>query len=235
MKKVAWVSLAVIMSCMSTITFAQKSVQELEMEQSRLRWQADLARQQAENARLEMWLESRKAEEDAEQAASERAEALRIAEASKEAAKEAAENLRDEIEQAAIRTKNNIYFGVLFLFTAGFVTYIIRESKKEKIMQESQKFGIAAIIGSALVIVFAIMISDGWQYRLDFLQNLMSWLRIKLFENENNDYLIDVPTKYIVLACICTAAYGLTTYLGITPVPKRKIQNTDGAGTDITP
>ena len=104
-------------------------------------------------------------------------------------------------------------------------------------MQESQKFGIAAIIISALIIILAIIISDDWVYRFDFLQNLMSSLRVKLFVDEDkyNAYLIDVPTKYIILFCICVAAYGLTTYLGITPVPKLKAQKTNDVGIDITP
>lgn len=259
MKIMARVILVATVVCVSTAAFAQKSTQELlreietsnraaqlEMEQSRLRWQkmeADTARRHAEIERLHaetdhflMWNESQKAADRAremvdraEQAVSEQAKASKKAE-------EAAEELRDEMEQAEVRAKNNIYLVVLFFFTAAFVTYIIRKSKREEIMQERQKFGIVAIVGSALVIILAIMISDDWVYRFDFLQNLMSSLRIKLFADEDkyNAYFIDVPTKYIVLACICTAAYGLTTYLGITPVPKMKAQKTDGTGTDIT-
>lgn len=99
-------------------------------------------------------------------------------------------------------------------------------------MQENQKFGIAAIIGAALFTVFAIMISDGWVYRFDFVLNLMSSLRIRLLEGDYEDYYVDIPTKYVVLTCISAAAYGLTTYLGITPVPRTKVRKTNSADTE---
>lgn len=151
-----------------------------------------------------------------------------------EKAENVADELRDEMEQAAVRTQNNIYLGVLLIFTAGFVTYVIRKSNKEEIMRGNQKFGVAVIMGSILLIIMAIMISGGWDYRHDFLQNLMTSLRIKLFaEGEcpswalDCSYAVDFPTKYAVLACLCSAAYGFTTYLGITPVPKIKVGTSD--------
>ncbi|MBW7831838.1 MAG: hypothetical protein H3C29_01345 [Simplicispira suum] len=260
MNRIFQLLLVATVICMSTTAIAQKSTQELlreiessnraaqlEMEQSRLRWQqmeaetarrhAEIDRLRAETDRLRMWNESQEAAdrareiaERAEQAAAEQAEAARMAE-------EAAEELRDEIEQSAVRTKNNIYLGIMLIFVSGFIAYVIRQSKKEPIMQENQKFGIAAIIGAGLVILLAVVISDDWVYRFDFLQNLMSSLRIKLFVNEErwNDitYYIDIPTKYVVLTCICAAAYGLTTYLGITPVPRKRPQSSQNASDEI--
>jgi len=229
---------------MSTAAIAQKSTQELlreiessnfaaqlEMEQSRLRWQqmeAEKARRHAEIDRLRMLNESQEAADRAEQAAAEHAEAARKAE-------EAAQELRDEIEQSTVRTKNNIYLGVVFIFVAGFTAYVIRQSKMEPVMQENQKFGIAAIIGASLVILLAVVISENWVYRFDFLQNLMSSLRIKLLANEDgyDAYYIDIPTKYVVMTCIFAAAYGLTTYLGITPVPRKKPQPSQNASDEI--
>jgi hypothetical protein len=258
MNRIFQLLLVATVTCMSTTAIAQKSTQELlreiessnraaqlEMEQSRLRWQqmeaetarrhAEIDRLRAETDRLRMWNESQEAAdrareiaERAEQAAAEQAEAARKAE-------EAAEELRDEIEQSAVRTKNNIYLGIMLIFVAGFIAYVIRQSKKEPIMQENQKFGIAAIIGAGLVILLAVVISDDWVYRFDFLQNLMSSLRIKLLADEDryNAYYIDIPTKYVVLTCICAAAYGLTTYLGITPVPRKKPQPSQSASDEI--
>jgi len=252
MKKLVRAIFFVLAACTSTIVFAQNSNQELlrqieasnraarlEMEKDRLKWEkmeADTTRHHAEIKRLRMLNESEevadRAREMADRAELAESEQARTAKKAKEAAEEleeAAAELRDEMAQAAVSAKNNIYLGVLLLLTAVFVTYITRESKKEDVMQESQKFGIATIIGSALVIIFAVTISDGWVYKIDFLQNIMSSLRIRLFEGEINpvtysiDYYVDIPTKYIVLACICAAAYGLTTYLGITPVPKKKV------------
>lgn len=236
--------LVATVTCMTTAAIAQKSTQELlreiessnraaqlEMEQSRLRWQqmeAETAWRHAEIDRLRMWNESQEAADRAREIA-ERAEQAAAEQA------EAAEELRDEMEQSAVRTKNNIYLGTMLIFVAGFIVYVIRQSKKGPIMQEHQKFGIAAIIGAGLVILLAVVISDDWVYRFDFLQNLMSSLRIKLLADEDryNAYYIDIPTKYVVLTCICAAAYGLTTYLGITPVPRKKPQASQNASDEI--
>ena len=239
---------AATVTFMSTAAVAQKSTQELlreiessnratqfEMEQSRMRWQlmeAETARHHAEAERLRIENKAQEAVADRAQEIAERAEwaAFEQKEAARKA-KEAAEELRDEMEQSAVRTKNNIYFGILFVFVAGSTTYIIRKFKKGSLMQENQKFGISTIIGSGLVILLAIVISDNWVYRFDFLQNLMSSLRIKLLADESiyDTYYIDIPTKYVVLTCICAAAYGLTTYLGITPVPRQKPQQAQDA------
>lgn len=139
-----------------------------------------------------------------------------------------AEEAAQEQREAAVRNSNNIYLVVLLLITAGFVGYLIRKSNKEEIMQGNQKFGIAVIISSALVILLSVMISDNWVYQFDFLQNLMSTLRIRFFEDGLTDkyekaYFIDVPTKYVIFVCINAAAYGLTTYLGITPAPRGNV------------
>ncbi|MFZ5655437.1 MAG: hypothetical protein ACOY42_13710 [Pseudomonadota bacterium] len=243
-------------TCMSTAAIAQKNTQELlieiesssraaqlEMEQHRL-WQqmeseaarrhAEIDRLRAETDRLLMWNESqdamdraREIAERAERAAAEQEEAAKMAE-------EAAEELRNEIEQSAVRTGNSIYLGMMLIFVAGFVAYLIHQSKKEPIMQEHQKFGIVAIIGSGLGILLAIVISDGWS-NVDFLNNLM-WIRITLLDREGtyHGHYIDIPTKYVVLAFICAAAYGLTTYLGITPVPRKKSQPSQNASDEIT-
>jgi hypothetical protein len=264
MNRLFQVILVATVTCMSITALAQKSTQELlreiessnraaqlEMEQSRLRWQqmeaetarrhAEIDRLRAETDRLRTWNESQAAADHAREIAerAERAAAVQ-AEAAKKA-EEAAEELRDEMEQSAVRTKNNIYLGIMLIFIAVSVAYVIRQSKKEPIMQENQKFGIAAIIGAGLVILLAVVISDNWVHRFDFLQNLMSSLRIQLFEGDYNystfskDYYVDIPTKYVVLTCICAAAYGLTTYFGITPVPRIKAQKAASAGTDTTP
>lgn len=230
---------------------AQKSAQEIlremeasnrtaqiEMEQSRLRWQlmeaesarrnAELERLRLETDRLRLWNESqdasnraREISERAEQAAQQQAEAAKQAE-------EAAEELREEMEQSAVRTRNYTYLAVFILSVAGFVWQIVRRSKSEEPMKENQKFGIAVVIASLLALVLSVMISDGWAYRFDFLQNLMTSLRIKLFAEDNCTestwrqctYLVDLPTKYATIVWLCSAAYGFTTYLGITPSPK---------------
>lgn len=242
MKRIFQLLLVATVTCMSTTAIAQKSIQELpreiesinraaqvemqKMEADTARRQAEINRLRAETDRLRIWYKSQEnsdrahaTAERAEQAEAEQVEAARMAE-------EAAEELLDEIVQSAVRTKNNIYLGITLVFVAGFVAYFMRQSRKELIMQENQKFGIAVIVGAGLVLLLAIVISDDWVYHFDFLQNLMSSLRIKLFVNEERFldivYYIDIPTKYVVLTCICVAAYGLTTYLGVTPVLRKK-------------
>jgi len=103
-------------------------------------------------------------------------------------------------------------------------------------MDDNQKYGVVTVIISFLLILLALMISEGWQPRFDFLENLMNLQKIKLFgymtvnpaaynstygtftpESHEYVYLIDISTKYVVLLFLSTAAYGLTTYLGITP------------------
>ena len=236
-----------MVACISTSAVAQKSIQDvlrdmessnramqLEMELSRLRMQqseAETARRYSEIERLRMLNESQeaanRAREAVERAAAEQAEAAKKAE-------KAAEELRQEIALAAVRTKNNIYLGCLLLFTGGFVAYVIRKSKKEKVMQESEKFGVVMIVVSALVMLLAVMISDNWIYQFDFLNNLMSTLQIRLFADEDkyNAYHIDVPTKYVVLACICVAAYGFMAYVGIAPAPKKKAPKPENVDTE---
>ncbi|MFY9328570.1 MAG: hypothetical protein WAO76_11210, partial [Georgfuchsia sp.] len=85
---------------------------------------------------------------------------------------------------------------------------------------------IVTVISSFLLVLLVLMISDNWMPQLDYLENLMNTLRIQLIEikTENREfvvteywYLIDVQSKYVVLLLLTTAAYGLTTYLGITP------------------
>ena len=99
-------------------------------------------------------------------------------------------------------------------------------------MNENQKYGLLTIIISCLLIILSLMISVGWNSQPGFLDNLMDSLAINEFEyirtntatynstlNPNSEeytYLIDIPTKYVVLFFMSTAAHGPTTYLGIT-------------------
>ena len=239
---------AVAAALSSSAAFAQKSTQEIlremeasnraaqiEIEHSRLRWQqleADTARRSAElerlrldTDRLRLLNESQDASNRAREIA-ERAEhaALEQAEAAKKA-EEAAEELRDEMEQAVVRTRNYIYLAVFTLSVAGFAFYTVHRSRSEEPMKENQKLGIVIVVCSILAMLLAVMVSDDWVYRFDFLHNLMTSLRIKLFAEYGctvlcTSYAIDFPTKYAVLACLCSAAYGFTTYLGITSLPK---------------
>ena len=143
-----------------------------------------------------------------------------------EKAEQAAEDLRYEMLRSSIRTKNNIYLGVLLLAIGGFVIYFITRNNKEKPMDENQKYGVVTMIVSFLLILLALMMSIGWLPNMDYLENIMNNLEIYLFHvlprtdfvgtTHYDEALINIPTKYAVLILLSTAAYGLTTYLGIT-------------------
>lgn len=212
-------------------------------EETQLKFEEKLEemQQQLQQAEIDRELE-KEAQENAalEAAARARQEADERAQEATEKAEQSTEELRNEILRSSIRTKNNIYLSGLLLVIGGFVTYFIKKTKKEKPMDENQKYGIAVIVISFLLLIFALVISDGWVNQLDFLENLIRFLRIHLISIETECtstvspivkqllpnstgpcvdyyYLIDTPTKYVVLAFMSTAAYGLTTYLNITP------------------
>lgn len=213
---------------------------QLEMERSQLRWKQQqlesdlmLERLRADTERLTIQNDARRAQELAAQEARRRAEEQA---AVLQKAEEAAEQIRGEIEQASIRTKNNIYLGVVTFLLVGFSWYVVGRRQREKIMSEFQKFGVLVIVGSLLLMLFAIVLSEGWIASGDVLHNIFTSLRIQLFaENENCrfmcSYAIDLPTKYVVLILICGVAYGFTTYLGITPIPDR-VKKILGESTD---
>lgn len=108
-------------------------------------------------------------------------------------------------------------------------------------MNEDQKYGTVVMLTSALGILLVLMISSYWIPQLGFFENLLNNLELNLIPIRSDaevvpygyrcgDFtcydLIRIPTKYAVFALILFGAYGLTTYLSITPAfrPwKRKI------------
>ena len=207
----------------------QRRAAELEIERARVRqlqFDADIARMRAVGEQLDadnrrFWAD-REAKETAEK---ERQEADRrsweVTKAAKEA-EEAAERMRVELVMAGVRTRNSAYlFGLLVAF-AGFVAFVIKLKRRTAPMERHEKFGLVTIISSFLLATLALMISSHWIVNLDFLNNLMATLSIEFFadEQQRDKFLIDVPTKYVLLACLFVASYGVTTYLGITPAPR---------------
>ena len=186
-----------------------------------------------DNAQLEAEERARIAIEEAEErtriATEEAEERARVA---TEEAEQIASDLHNEMIRSAIRTRNNLYLSGLFLLVGIGVIYVIKRTNKEKSMNENQKYGVITMIASFLFILLTLMISDGWVPHLDYLENLMHTLRIELIEIKNENYnpnsisyyssmyyhLIYWPTKYVVLTLLTTGFYGLTTYLGITPI-----------------
>ena len=91
-------------------------------------------------------------------------------------------------------------------------------------MKHAEKFGVMLMIGSLLLGLLAISMSEGWVLSLDAMQNLMLTLKIRIFpesESPNASAMVDVYTKHVLLTLIAIGAYGFTTYLGITPALKK--------------
>lgn len=194
----------------------QSQLEQLQHQQEQLELEQDEAKDRAEQARQE-------AEDQAKKVA--------------EAAEDEAADLRSKILRAEIRRSNNLYLGGFLLLVVWGSFYVIKKNKVGGIMNANQKYGIAIIVLSLLLLILALMISDGWINNLDFLGNLMQSLHIQFIEIKGNcgtlslsnfnvirdkdcvydHHFIYLQTKYVVLAFIGAAAYGLTTYLGITP------------------
>lgn len=217
----------------------QKKEFELTVERARIRSieaDAELARMRAETDRIEAStermraaserinaeIEARAAEDRAREAAA-RQEAITAAAAEKH--QEEIDDLRDEIARASVKTKNNLYLVGFVAALAGFGLVVAKIGRKGVPMKENEKVGLVIVIVSIVLTLLSLIISDGWAYNLDILSNLMMTLKIQLFADHPyppRDFLVDFPTKYMVFGCFCFAAYGVTTYLGITPVPYKR-------------
>jgi vacuolar-type H+-ATPase subunit H len=183
----------------------------------------EIARVATEEAEERARIATEEAEERARITTEEAEERARVA---AEETQQTALNLHNELIRSTVRSKNNIYLGSLILLVAGFITYFIKKENKGKTMNQNQKYGVVTMIMSFFLILLVLMISDGWVQQLDYLENLMNNLKIEKFLVETKDvsatfgydlyYLIDVPTKYVVLCLLAIAAYGFTTYIGIT-------------------
>ncbi len=163
---------------------------------------------------------AKKAIEDAQQEAEVNAHELA------KQTEQAAENLRYEVARSSVKTKNSIFFAATLLAIVVFFTYLVSRKNKSSSMDDNQKYGIITILISFLLMLLVLMISEGWDPRLDYSENIMYSLKIQLIEvtDENSNtmfgptshYLIDIESKYILLALLTVAGYGLTTYIGAT-------------------
>lgn len=223
MKHRNWVQFLLVAFISSTV-LAQVSVDEQlrRMELQRLQMETDRLQSQAQTKELMDFLDRQKserkeqeAEQRAYQVATEQAEAARRAE-------QAAEDLREEISRADVSSKNTFYLSCLVAGAVAFLVFVVKRKRKKVPMHENEKFGLIAMIVSFLLATLALTLSADWVVRLDFLNNLMT-LRLQFFlDMDDGKYFIDFPTKYFLLACLSIAAYGVTTYLGITAVPRKR-------------
>ena len=191
-----------------------------------LQFEAVMARVRAETDQINAQLDARKAEERADQAAAQQEENAKMLAEKSEQAERAANELKDQMARASVRTRNDIYLALLIAVLVGLATFVIKIKRRMKPMNENEKFGLVAILVSFLCALLFLMMSSNWAYSLDLINNLMITLTIQFFHYDdplNDHYLIDFPTKYLILLCMSVAAYGVTTYLGITPIPRREM------------
>jgi cation transport ATPase len=200
---------------------SELELKKMELEQSKL----DTEHKQIEAEQLRILNEASDKEQELNEILEQAELALQEHEDAAKEAEEAADEARSLIEQAEVRQKNRFYLGAFILTITIFVWSVVKKYKQEGIMKDYEKYGVIIIIISTLLILFALMISEPWIERFDFVQNLMTVLRISIFPEEEDcsdrcTYIIDFPTKYAVLVLFTSAAYGFTTYLGITPAYK---------------
>jgi len=216
----------------STLELKKMELERLKMDAEYKTQEAESARQNAESARLNAETEqlitlntaaNREKElkvqfEQVEQELQEHEKAIKEAE-------DTANEASRQIEQVDVRHSNQFYMSSLSLIFMIFVWSVVKKSKKEVDMKDYEKYGVLIILGSTLLIVLALMISEPWIDRYDFVQNLMAVLKISFFKEVDEctyscTYRIEFSTKYAILALLTTTTYGFTTYLGITPAFK---------------
>ena len=184
---------------------------------------------QLDQVELQRQLDAVDRERAAREAADEaKREAEEHAREAAEQAEQAAADLRNAMIRSSVRTRNGFYLGGLLLLMSSFVIYTTKKVKGAVFMNDDQKYGVVTMISSFLLILLVLMISEGWNPQMDYLENLLNSLHIELIQLQNENYkpgeffsspyyhLIFWPSKYVVLALLTVGAYGLTTYLGIT-------------------
>lgn len=199
----------------------QRMQQELEI--SRIQVQTERMRRDTERMNAEM----RQMDAEAKQNKSESIfEIMARNNAEREAqkkAQEAAAAAEEDKQIEGAKSADLVYLFIAITLPLGFGSYLANRVKKGMKMKQEEKFGVLLMIVAGLAGLVAIAISDGWVPRLDALQNIMLTLRFRLLAETDSIYspaTIDFPTKYVLLALIAVAAYGFTTYLGITPAWK---------------
>jgi hypothetical protein len=140
---------------------------------------------------------------------------------------EAARKEREREEKLAVASAQSadlVYASMVVALPLVFGFLVAKRARAGGTMKHEEKFGVLLMIASLLLAFLAIAISENWQPHFDALQNIMLTLKIRLFPEGESSYssaMIDVYTKHVLLALAVVAAYGFTTYLGITPAWKK--------------
>ena len=227
-----WAFLGLLMIAVNSYSYADDWQQRMESSNREAQLQREKSQLEFEKSQLEFEkmnansrafldsLDAQQKQEEAAKVAQEQEEATKRAE-------EAADEVRSQLEQAEVRHKNQLFFGVVALIITSFLWAVVKKSRKGEIMKYNEKFGVVVVMVCGLLILFALMISKPWVERFDFIQNLMTALQIQLFPDVEGctyscNYTVDFPTKYAILSFLALAVYGFITYLGITPPIKKK-------------
>lgn len=202
----------------------QAKIRQLQhdIDMARIQAQTDSIRVQTELIRLQT---ERYATERANQPREPSlAEILGERRAKEEAEEAAAQVVADRKQEAALdaaKSADTVYLSLALAFPLAFGYLIVRRAKTAGgAMKYEEKFGVMLMIGALLLSLLALSISENWVPRLDAIQNLMLTLKIRFFPESESPYasaMVDVYTKHVLLSLVTIAAYGFTTYLGITP------------------
>ena len=223
-----WAFLALLMIAVNSYSYADDWLQRMESSNREAQLQREKSQLEFEKSQLEF--QKMNADFDLLEIKQKQEEAARIAQEQEEATKrteEAADEVQSQLEQAEVRHKNQLLLGVVALISISFLWAVVKKSSKGEIVKYNEKFGIVVVMVCGLLILFALMTSEPWVERFDFIQNLMTTLKIQLFPDVEGctygcTYTVDFPTKYAVLSFLSLAVYGFITYLGITPPLKKK-------------
>ena len=82
-------------------------------------------------------------------------------------------------------------------------------------MHLHRRIGIVLIALSVLLSVACLLLSTGWSSGVDLLPTIAVLLKLQLFGEDEYDYLINMQTKYALLACLAVFAVGLLFLIGV--------------------
>lgn len=105
-------------------------------------------------------------------------------------------------------------------------------------MEYNKKVGIVLMVASPLFAIFSFFISDAEDsviYHNGYFNSLFNgWLRVRFFQSQvmgvgeyisHTEYLIDIPTKFVLLLCLAIFALGLLYFLKVLNAPRKLISN----------
>lgn len=197
-----------------------------EIEMARIQAQTESIRTQTEVMRLQMdQRAAARAKQPREKPFSEIMDEYQEKKAAAKAAAQVESQREEEAARAVARSADTVYLGLAVALPLAFGFLIARKAKAAgEMMKHEEKFGVMLMIVPLLLGLLALSISDHWAPSLDAMQNLMLTLKIRMFPENESLYapaVVDVYTKHVLLALVAVAAYGFTTYLGITPAWKK--------------